>query len=215
MKNYYQILGLEPNATKEDIRKAHREYAINFHPDKQGGSKFFEERFREIQEAYEMLSDDKERTDYDLIFNQRFNSRAYSNASSSHNEAAQREGEQKEPKAETSKSLSSIRYDGVYYSQDNSGNSILYLRFYSDSTVISAHSADEIIQMKTWFNKEVKHVSIGIYNIIEERVSFQTKSSHGILEYNGQVYEDKLILDFYVVINGYKGKNREFLFVSW
>jgi DnaJ-class molecular chaperone len=40
MRNYYQILGLEINASKEDIKKAYRIYATKFHPDKQNGDKF-------------------------------------------------------------------------------------------------------------------------------------------------------------------------------
>ena len=65
MKNYYQILGLESNASKDEIKKAYRTYATKFHPDKQNGDKFFEERFKEILEAYEILSDDSKRANYD------------------------------------------------------------------------------------------------------------------------------------------------------
>ena len=220
MKNYYQILGLEPSATKEEIKKAHREYAINFHPDKQGGSKFFEERFKEIQESYEVLSDDEKRANYDLKFNQRFHSQSYS----SDNERERRERERKEQerkkqeyekydRAEPSKSLSSIRYDGVYYKKNNSYTS--YLRFYSDGTVITASSTGTIIEIKRWFNKENSDISKGIYRIVEEKISFQSKSSNGVVEYNGQVYENKIILNSHSYINGYEEKNREYLFGSW
>jgi len=65
MTNYYQILGLESNASKDEIKKAYRTYATKFHPDKQNGDKFFEERFKEILEAYEILSDDSKRANYD------------------------------------------------------------------------------------------------------------------------------------------------------
>ncbi|OYX26419.1 MAG: hypothetical protein B7Z06_05710 [Flavobacteriales bacterium 32-35-8] len=65
MKNYYQILGLERDASKEDIKKAYKTYATKFHPDKQNGDKFFEERFKEILEAYEILSDDYKKANYD------------------------------------------------------------------------------------------------------------------------------------------------------
>jgi len=65
MKNYYQILGLESNASKMEIKKAYKIYATKFHPDKQNGDKFFEERFKEILEAYEILSDDSKRANYD------------------------------------------------------------------------------------------------------------------------------------------------------
>jgi len=53
---YYKILGLEKGASLEEIKAAYKEYAKNFHPDKQGGSEFFKKRFQEIQEAYEYLT---------------------------------------------------------------------------------------------------------------------------------------------------------------
>ncbi len=65
-KNYYQILGLEWNASFEDIRKAYRTYAAKFHPDKHEGDAFFEERFKEVKEAYEILSDPENRLKYDI-----------------------------------------------------------------------------------------------------------------------------------------------------
>jgi len=80
IKNYYQILGLQPNCTKDDIKKAYRIYAIKFHPDKQNSDKFFEERFNEIKEAYDILIDDNKRTDYDRKLN---SSNNYSSKSSS------------------------------------------------------------------------------------------------------------------------------------
>lgn len=73
MKNYYQILGIERNSSLPEIKKAYRKLATKFHPDKNGGDKFFEERFKEIQEAYEVLTTPlkKERYDneYDVFYN--------------------------------------------------------------------------------------------------------------------------------------------------
>ncbi|MBW6459927.1 MAG: DnaJ domain-containing protein [Bacteroidales bacterium] len=59
------MLGLESNASKDEIKKAYRIYAKKIHPDKQNGDKFFEERFKEILEAYEILSEDSKRANYD------------------------------------------------------------------------------------------------------------------------------------------------------
>lgn len=63
-KDYYQTLGLSPEATPEEIRKAYRLYASKLHPDKHRGDRFFEERFKELQEAYEVLSDPEKREKY-------------------------------------------------------------------------------------------------------------------------------------------------------
>lgn len=62
MKDYYKILGVDKNATKEEIREAYRKLALKYHPDRSGGD---EEKFKEIVEAYSILSDDKKRREYD------------------------------------------------------------------------------------------------------------------------------------------------------
>ncbi|MEX0934837.1 MAG: molecular chaperone DnaJ [Candidatus Paceibacterota bacterium] len=61
-KNYYQILGVEPKASKEEIKKAYRKLAHKYHPDKKGGD---EEKFKEVSEAYSVLSNEKKRAEYD------------------------------------------------------------------------------------------------------------------------------------------------------
>ncbi len=61
-KNYYETLGVEKNASKEDIKKAFRKMAHQYHPDKQGGNA---EKFKEVNEAYSVLSDDQKRDQYD------------------------------------------------------------------------------------------------------------------------------------------------------
>ena len=61
-KNYYDILGLSKTASKEDIKKAFRKLAHKYHPDKKGGDAG---KFKEVNEAYSVLSDDKKRAEYD------------------------------------------------------------------------------------------------------------------------------------------------------
>ncbi|MFA7141837.1 MAG: molecular chaperone DnaJ [Candidatus Paceibacterota bacterium] len=61
-KDYYKILGVEKNATEEEIKKAYYKLAHEYHPDKKGGN---EEKFKEINEAYQVLSDKNKRTQYD------------------------------------------------------------------------------------------------------------------------------------------------------
>jgi DnaJ-class molecular chaperone len=63
-KNYYKVLGLERTATDKDIKKAFRKMALQLHPDK-NKSPDAEEKFREIAEAYEVLSDPEKRRVYD------------------------------------------------------------------------------------------------------------------------------------------------------
>ena len=60
-KNYYDILGISKNASQDEIKKAYRKLAMQYHPDKNPGDKAAEEKFKQISEAYEILKDDKKR----------------------------------------------------------------------------------------------------------------------------------------------------------
>ncbi len=64
-RDYYEILDVSKTATPEEIKKAYRKVAIQFHPDKNQGSKEAEEKFKEAAEAYEVLSDPDKRAKYD------------------------------------------------------------------------------------------------------------------------------------------------------
>ncbi len=64
-RDYYEILGVSKSATAEEIKKAYRKTAIQFHPDKNQGNKEAEEKFKEAAEAYEVLSDETKRAQYD------------------------------------------------------------------------------------------------------------------------------------------------------
>jgi molecular chaperone DnaJ len=63
--DYYETLGVEKNASDEDIKKAYRKVAMKYHPDKNPGDKSAEEKFREATEAYEILKDPQRRSQYD------------------------------------------------------------------------------------------------------------------------------------------------------
>src|ERR1043165_1400912 len=64
-RDYYESLGLQRNTSAEEIKKAYRKLAVQFHPDKNPGDKKAEERFKELSEAYEVLSDSQKRQMYD------------------------------------------------------------------------------------------------------------------------------------------------------
>jgi curved DNA-binding protein len=64
-KDYYKILGLKKEATTDEIKKSFRKLAVKYHPDKNAGDKAAEEKFKEISEANEVLSDPEKRKKYD------------------------------------------------------------------------------------------------------------------------------------------------------
>ncbi len=68
-KDYYKILGVKPDATLDEIKKAYRRLALQYHPDKNPGDKKAEEKFKDIAEAYDVLSDPEKRKKYDMIYN--------------------------------------------------------------------------------------------------------------------------------------------------
>ena len=64
-RDYYEVLGVARNATPDEIKKAYRKKAIQYHPDKNPGDKEAEEKFKEAAEAYDVLSDAQKRAKYD------------------------------------------------------------------------------------------------------------------------------------------------------
>jgi len=66
-KDYYKILGVDRKASEDEIRKAYRDLAKQYHPDRNPNDKQAEERFKEINEAYQVLSDPKKRSHYDRL----------------------------------------------------------------------------------------------------------------------------------------------------
>ena len=64
-KDYYEVLGLQKGASDDEIKRAFRKLAIKYHPDKNQGNKEAEEKFKEINEAYQVLSDPEKKANYD------------------------------------------------------------------------------------------------------------------------------------------------------
>jgi len=69
MKNYYKILEIEDQScSQEEIKKKYRKLSLKYHPDKTNGNKLFEEKFKDISEAYEVLSNEDSRKIYDIQY---------------------------------------------------------------------------------------------------------------------------------------------------
>ena len=66
-KDYYKTLGVERTATQDEIKKAYRKLAMKYHPDKNPGDKKAEDKFKDINEAQEVLSDPQKRARYDQL----------------------------------------------------------------------------------------------------------------------------------------------------
>ncbi|MBL1213442.1 MAG: molecular chaperone DnaJ [Ignavibacteriae bacterium] len=66
-RDYYEVLGIDKSASKDDMKKAYRKLAMKYHPDRNPNDKEAEEKFKEAAEAYEVLSDDQKKAKYDRL----------------------------------------------------------------------------------------------------------------------------------------------------
>src|SRR5579871_2348375 len=64
-RDYYEVLGLSKGASAEDLKKAYRKMAMQYHPDRNPGDSTADEKFREVNEAYDVLKDEQKRAAYD------------------------------------------------------------------------------------------------------------------------------------------------------
>lgn len=110
-KDYYKILGVGTNADKKDIKKAYRELARKFHPDINPGNQLYEQKFKEIGEAYHVLVDEKKRLQYDIL-------RGVANAKAESQQAKQQASraysEQKQENTNTKKEEPKKSFEDVF-----------------------------------------------------------------------------------------------------
>jgi hypothetical protein len=100
-----------------------------------------------------------------------------------------------------------VRLDGVYQSHRISHGGLdywYYLRFYSDGTVIKVSSTGQPNQIIPWFNKGESNVSVGRYTISGSSISFSTLSKDGVVDDDGEISADALIVHSYSHINGHR-----------
>jgi molecular chaperone DnaJ len=79
-QDFYELLGVPRNANADDLKKAYRKLAMQYHPDKKPGDKKSEEKFKEISHAYDVLSDEQKRAAYDRFGHDAFNQGGMGNA---------------------------------------------------------------------------------------------------------------------------------------
>ena len=77
IRDYYRTLGLTLEASEQDIKKAYRRLAMQYHPDRNGGNPESEEHLKEINEAYQILGDEEKRRLYDLQYRQKSESHLF------------------------------------------------------------------------------------------------------------------------------------------
>jgi curved DNA-binding protein CbpA len=87
MKNYYDILGLQPDCSQEEIKQAYRKLSVKFHPDKNDGDGYFTEMFKQINEAHDVLSNPEKRRNYDSTMSNDSSQRKTNNGSQRYNSA--------------------------------------------------------------------------------------------------------------------------------
>ena len=74
-RDYYEVLGVDRKATKDEIKRAYRKLALKYHPDRNKDDKSAEAKFKEISEAYAVLSDAEKKKQYDMFGAEGFQSR--------------------------------------------------------------------------------------------------------------------------------------------
>lgn len=116
MKDYYSILGVSKTSGDEDIKKAYRNLAFKYHPDRNAGNKSAEEHFKEVSEAYAVLSDAEKRHEYDeMISSASYSSSSFNRGYSGNDTRGNTGFESEDAFWEWFSQNASPRYERTYY----------------------------------------------------------------------------------------------------
>ena len=83
-RDYYEVLGVDRSVSKDDLKKSYRKLAMKYHPDRNPGDEKAAEKFKELSEAYEILSDDQKKQAYDQFGHQGVNSKTHTTVCTIH-----------------------------------------------------------------------------------------------------------------------------------
>jgi hypothetical protein len=109
--DYYEILGIESTATDEQVKKAYRINAIKYHPDKNFGDPFFTKKFQEIKEAYDNLSNEDSRANFDILYYAKYGYKTTVNDYTQPNTYGQEQRERDERRKTQKQEEEKFRYD--------------------------------------------------------------------------------------------------------
>jgi len=142
MKDYYQILGVSRNATEEEIKVAFRKLALKYHPDRNPHNKSAEEKFKDINEAYSVLSDPDKRKNYDFQFFESYNYEEYKKEEYRKNETTEN--------VKDSKNTDTLKRKSIYETKTFVIGSFIFLTlFMAFVTVANVYGLGEAIK-KVW-----------------------------------------------------------------
>lgn len=174
-KDYYDILGVRSNSTTEEIKRAYHILAHQYHPDKNNGN---EKRFKEINEAYRILSNNKTRSEYDFKYTTE--KKSHNNSSTEKTNTAK-----KEPAQKTSSSYQNEDYS--YIKKAIIGAAILialiisamnnYIKLKTTNTMDSGsiqENSDTVDNIKK--NQQERHIRLGSESVVKENTEFKTIS---------------------------------------